>query len=384
MSAAAREGRLFPEFGGLVAPRSDKFVLINGDGRRSVIDGPICQDIAESLAQAAPTPGLQRLAGAHAALGELARWLTTRSVPLTRLDAVRLDGFDTLFLELLGQCNERCVHCYADSAPTVTDALDRATVMSVIEQAAELGFRRIQLTGGDPLLCDFLPEAVAHARACGISQIEIYTNGLALGDALLDRLAPHAPSFAFSMYSLDPDEHDRMTRTPGSQRRTLAAIDRVVARKLPLRVSIIMIEQRGDLQALIDHLHARGVASVAWTRTFSVGRGVEHAEASRALDITVETSDGGAHRGDHPASDSAEPARHGKLCVTYAGDVVPCIFQRQARLGNVRDGRLIDLLSTSDPAPRRGLPIAEEARQRLQCASCRLTEIGLGLVGGAA
>ena len=166
MSTAAGAGRLFPATGGLVARRSSAFVLINRAGQRAVVDGPICAEIEASLAQSAPTPGLQRLAPAHAALGELAAWLATPSVPLTRLDVVRLDGFDTLFLELLGRCNERCVHCYADSAPSVEAALDRATVMSVLDQAAQLGFRRVQLTGGDPAAVR-VPARRRRARARG-------------------------------------------------------------------------------------------------------------------------------------------------------------------------------------------------------------------------
>jgi hypothetical protein len=219
-----RNGVLFPSVAAMVARDEEGFVLISGSGARSHVRGRICADIEDSLALGAATPGLARLALAHPALGELAAWLATPAVPLTRYNAVRLDGFDTLFLELLGRCNERCVHCYADSAPSVTGALDRDLVLAVIDEAAAAGFRRVQFTGGDPLLCEFLPEAVAHAAARGVAHIEIFTNGLALTPELLDQLAPHRPTFAFSFYSTDPQAHDRVTRTPGSHRRTLAAI----------------------------------------------------------------------------------------------------------------------------------------------------------------
>ncbi|HTE18377.1 MAG TPA: radical SAM protein, partial [Armatimonadota bacterium] len=180
-----RSGALFPSVAALVARDGEGFVLISGSGARSHVRGRICADIEDSLARGAATPRLSRLALAHPALGELVAWLATPAVPLTRYNAVRLDGFDTLFLELLGRCNERCVHCYADSAPEVTGALDRDSVLAVIDQAAAAGFRRIQFTGGDPLLCEFLPEAVAHAAARGVPHIEIFTNGLALTPGLL-------------------------------------------------------------------------------------------------------------------------------------------------------------------------------------------------------
>jgi MoaA/NifB/PqqE/SkfB family radical SAM enzyme len=373
-------GRLFPRVPALVAPEGDGFLLIAGAGWRSQVRGPICRDIEESLESGAATPGLTRLAAAHPVLLELAGWLGTPAVPLTREGAVRLDGFDTLFLELLGRCNEKCVHCYADSAPTVSDALPRDVVMSIIAQAAAAGFRRVQFTGGDPLLCDFLPEAVARAAELGIAHREIYTNGLALSDSLADALAPSRPSFAFSFYSLDPDVHDGVTRTPGSHRRTLAAIDRVVARGLRCRVAVVVMEQNAEgVDELVEFLRARGVEHVSWSRTFAVGRGAEVATSHASGSVTAR-----AERGGHGAP--GERAGLGKLCVTYTGDVVPCIFQRKSVLGNVKSGRpLAELVAAG--AQRRTLEVVtdwdpEEARRRLQCASCRLTDLALDWLGG--
>jgi radical SAM protein with 4Fe4S-binding SPASM domain len=76
-------------------------------------------------------------------------------------------------------------------------------------------------------------------------------------------------------------------------------------------------------------------------------------------------------------------AGHGKLCVTYTGDVVPCIFQRDAVLGNVRAGGMLSGLVAGARAraeARRGLPMATDAARRLQCASCRLTGAALGFL----
>lgn len=375
-----RSGVLFPSVSAMVARDDEGFVLISGSGARSHVRGRICADIEDSLALGAATPGLARLALAHPALGELAAWLTTPAVPLSRYNAVRLDGFDTLFLELLGRCNERCVHCYADSAPSVTGALDRDLVLAVIDQAAAEGFRRIQFTGGDPLLCGFLPEVVAHAAARGVPHIEIFTNGLALTPELLDQIVPHRPTFAFSFYSTDPQAHDRVTRTPGSHRRTLAAIDRAVARGLTTRAAVVVLEPSTDVDAVVALLRAHGVGMVSWTRTYAVGRGTEIAGAgvagARAGASGPQTVEGGGHTAPGGAG-------RGKLCVTYTGDVVPCIFQRDNVLGNVRSGGTLSGIVAGARAraeARRGLPIAADAARRLQCASCRLTDAALGFL----
>lgn len=376
----AAPGRVFPRYAALAARETDGYLLVSRSGRRSKVSGPIVRAIDESLEAGAATAELSRLAQAHPALADLVAWLGSPAVPLTRRDVVRLDGFDTLFLELLGRCNEKCVHCYADSSPTVGDALEKELVLSVIEQAAEAGFRRIQFTGGDPLLCDFLPEAVARATEVGIKHREIYTNGLALHDSLVAELAPSRPSFAFSFYSIDPEVHDRITRTPGSQKRTLAAIDRVVAKGLNCRAAVVVMEENSErVEELVEFLRARGVGSVSWSRTFAVGRGTDVATAgtgSAAEEIKVATAEAGGH-----TAPSGERAGMGKLCVTYTGDLVPCIFQRSSVLGNVRRGTLLELLEAN--GARRGLPMAsDDSRTRLQCASCRLTDMALDYLGG--
>jgi MoaA/NifB/PqqE/SkfB family radical SAM enzyme len=378
--SAAGIGRVFPRIPALVAREEDGFLLAAASGLRSHVRGPLCRDIEESLVAGAPTSSLVRLSAAHPTLSELTTWLTTPSVPLTREGVVRQDGFDTLFVELLGRCNERCVHCYADSAPTVTDALERDTVLSLIDQASRMGFSNIQFTGGDPLLCGFLPEAVAHAADRGIANREIYTNGLALTEQLLAALTPSRPSFAFSIYSLDASVHDRITRTPGSHRRTLAAIDRALGRGLRVRAAVVAMDENAEgVDRLIEVLLARGVVNVSWSRVFSVGRGNDVSNATQ-IDVAVDSRSGARVTAGGGHSDPSAGASRGKLCVSYTGDVVPCIFQRQSVLGNVKTGAsLMDMVTGDSPGEKkpRALPVAVDPSRRLQCWSCRLTDLGL-------
>src|SRR6185436_15248550 len=106
------------------------------------------------------------------------------------------------------------------------------------------------------------PDLVARATAFEVR--EIYTNGLALTDELLDKLAPHKPSFAFSYYSHDSTIHDAITRTQGSHRRTRAAISRVVARGLPVRAAMVVLNDNVDgVDATVEDLKSLGVGYVS-------------------------------------------------------------------------------------------------------------------------
>lgn len=323
-------------------------------------DGELATDVA-ALAGGKLSPRLAALAAVNANARAVVDLQSHRWVPLTALDALRLTGFDTLFIELLGTCNERCLHCYAESGPKVRDRLSRTTIEQIIDDGLEAGFQRIQFTGGDPLLCEFLPDLVR--RAAGYRVREIYTNGMLLDDALLDQLAPSTPSFAFSYYSSDPNVHDAITRTPGSHRRTRAAIARTVARGLGARVAVVVMNENvATIDETVEDLRSIGVESISLAGRKSVGRGSLFGWQPKAVPEGVSAG----HRADGSESD-------GKLAVTYTGQVVPCIFNRSRVLGHVDDQvRLRDVLANLALTP--GEPADDSA---LSCGSCRITDFAL-------
>lgn len=301
---------------------------------------------------------LERLQDAPGPVGELARALQTS--PRERSQLGRLlapEGFGLLFLELTGRCNERCEHCYASSSPEVGEALESQEISVLLSEAKELGFTQVQLTGGDPLLSPHLLEAARRVRQLGM-ELEVYTNGLAFRADLGAELADLGAKMALSFYSHDPATHDAITRTPGSQERTLRAI--LLARELGIqvRVSIIATARNGDdVEMTRRYLVDRGVQpeAIRASRELSVGRGSFRPEQR-------EFSWGAAH--------GVAQRRLGKLCVTYQGLVVPCIFDRQTVLGDIRRAKLADILARevdSLSCPRRLHGVTEE----LSCSDCR-------------
>ncbi len=309
----------------------------------------------------------------HRALAAVARQGGGRPwVPLTAYGSGSV-----LFLEVVGRCNERCVHCYADSAPEVTAALDRETCLRVVGEGAALGFERLQLTGGDPLLCAFLPDLAAAGREAGFRRIEVYTNGLALGPERMDSLARHDVSFAFSFYSYDAATHDAITRVPGSQVRTRTAIEAAVQRGLEVRAAIVGVEANlGHVEETRALLLSLGVpaSAISFDRVRHVGRGRGH-------DAIVPAESGGGHA--QASAEGAGPSWPGKLCVSYTGQVYPCIFARSRALGDVGHeslGAIVlrarAVMSGSSPSPGRGLHLLAMS-DRLACLDCRLTTLAL-------
>jgi len=301
-------------------------------------------------------------------VGQLRRQLEKRALqPLTRESVLRGSGWQQLFVELTGQCNERCVHCYAESSPTRADALEWAEIRSVLEDAKDLGFGLVQLTGGDPLVSPYCIRAVELAKEIGIPSVEIYTNGLALRGDTYERLRELAPRFAFSLYSHDAEVHDAITRTPGSHARTLRAMRRAMEDDLKIRVGVISMElNRGHTSQTYGFLRALGLSeeSIRFDRMRAVGRGTP-------MQLDAGSEPLGATGGvESPAARDFG----GSAAVAYDGTVYPCIFSRHLPLGSIRETGLKAILTCPVPvAPRtRSLPMASSRwQEKLSCWQCQ-------------
>jgi len=310
--------------------------------------------------------------------------------PLTRAALLRGDGYGQLFVELTARCNERCTHCYAESSPERTEALSESVVRSALEDAAELGFASVQLTGGDPLVSELCVPAAAYAAELGIANVEVYTNGLALLGRTYEQLAALGARFACSFYSHDAATHDAITRTPGSHRRTPAAITRPAADGLQVRASVIVMDaNRDDLASTIAVLRAAGVAEHAIGADVqrSVGRGLMTIRPKDAHLSELLPSAGAGHRAQPSSDPQPAPDLSGRAAVSYDGTVFPCIFSRAFPLGRLPERRLAEVLRDETPlgVDLEHLSREYSARQAQQaCWDCRLraTVLGMQTKGG--
>lgn len=339
-------------------------------GRATAAEGVFAEELAQFLRGGAPGPVLSRVGAAHPALALARAVREAARLPLTRAAALRLEGFDTLFVELTAHCNQRCVHCYAGASPEGEARLDRGLLDGALDDARALGFRRVQLTGGEPLSRPDLPEIVAATRARGFELCEVYTNGTLLDAGLLARLAPERPAFAVSLYSHEPATHDAITGLPGSHAATLAAIGRVVAAGLAVRGAMVVMERNAaHVQATMELLRSLGVERRSASATHEVGRG--------------RLFEGGFTPPEAPCT-ADEPRAHGTLRIAADGAVYPCIFNRTDLLGSLRERSLRRIVEEPPPSPAAESPdldFVAQAPARLQCATCRATSWVLQLAG---
>ena len=128
------------------------------------------------------------------------------------------EGLLSLELEFTRKCNLRCVYCYASAGGPLDGELTLDELVCVLEQARQLGVKKIVLLGGgEPFLSPHVKEVIRHIYSLGLSQA-VFTNGALLTRELCRFLSDHRVKVAVKHNSLRPDIQDALAGVVGAHR----------------------------------------------------------------------------------------------------------------------------------------------------------------------
>ena len=135
-------------------------------------------------------------------------------------------------------CNLACSYCLTESSPrSDRRELTAEQMIAVAEQAKDLGFTALGITGGEPFLLPWLPDAVLE-MVRHLPLVLLNNGTLFVGDRL-ERAAKLAhPDIALQI-SLDshlPDLND-MARGPDNFAKVVESVPRLVARGVRVRIA---------------------------------------------------------------------------------------------------------------------------------------------------
>lgn len=158
-----------------------------------------------------------------------------------------------LRISVMDRCNFRCPYCMPESTYhehfSFLDNNQRLSfeeIERLARLAAQLGVRKLRLTGGEPLLRPQLPELIERlTRIEGIEDLAMTTNGVLLGrhaqalkEAGLDRIT-------VSLDTLDPAVFHRMSGGRGQLAPVLDSIAQANAVEFPGGIKLNTVVQRG-------------------------------------------------------------------------------------------------------------------------------------------
>lgn len=121
-----------------------------------------------------------------------------------------------LRISVTDACNLRCSYCMPEGEPKgcpCRQTMKPDEIVEIASAAAELGVKKLRITGGEPLVLDGLPELVEKLAAIdGIEDISLTTNATLLAP-LADRLYQAGiHRINISLDTLDPAKYTQMTR----------------------------------------------------------------------------------------------------------------------------------------------------------------------------
>lgn len=296
-----------------------------------------------------------------------------------------LPNLDFLWVEVTSCCNLRCVHCYAEAVGKAGKDLSDEALKKMIDEAAALGCRKIQFTGGEPVLRDNLQELVEHAKTKGFTSIEIFTNGTLLTEPLIQFFSKERISVAVSIYSYKPETHDSITGMPGSFERTLTNLKLLLAYEVSTRCALVALKQNeNDLKRTSHFLSQIGVLTGPPDPVRPSGRGKKlknWPEKYRLFSMQTRPT-------FSVSRTSCEKNRHwnscwfGKAAVTSRGDVLPCVFARDQIAGNIKQKNLSEIIKGEKMLHFWGLTkdhieVCKDCEYRYVCEDCRPWAYGI-------
>ncbi len=142
---------------------------------------------------------------------------------------------DCLSVEVTTHCNSCCSHCFVRARGPRRSSLSPGLVETLLREGYEIGYRRLHVTGGEPLLWDGLLGVFDYAFALGYQSVFLNTNGTLLTSKVSRKLAAYN-GLAISVSIQGPKRlHDRV-RGKGSYDKALKGANNALNAGLPLYV----------------------------------------------------------------------------------------------------------------------------------------------------
>jgi len=145
------------------------------------------------------------------------------------------------------QCNLTCAHCYRDARECPDpQELTTAEGVKLIGEIADVGFRVLILSGGEPLMRADLSELVVAAKERGLRPV-LGSNGTLIAESTAAGLRDSGLARAgISLDSTDPNYHNALRGSPTAWQDAVAGMKACRAVGLPFQINTTVTRQNQD------------------------------------------------------------------------------------------------------------------------------------------
>lgn len=134
-----------------------------------------------------------------------------------------LDSFgrsiEYLRISVTDRCDLRCTYCMpAEGVPSMlhSEVLSYEEILRIVRLTAELGVKKVRLTGGEPLVRKGLSSLISRIKEIdGIEKVALTTNGMLLSENLPELISAGVDGVNISIDAVNEDVFEQITRRTG-------------------------------------------------------------------------------------------------------------------------------------------------------------------------
>jgi len=182
-------------------------------------------------------------------------------------------------ISVTDRCNLRCRYCMPNGVDCVpmSEILTFEEITEVCSVAAELGIKKIRLTGGEPLVrrgCEELIKMIKHID--GIEHVSITTNGILLNEKLDKLIDAGLDGANISLDTLDSEKYKNITGFYGLEE-VISAIENSYNKGLKVKINTVILEENIDeYKNIIMFAKDKNIA-VRFIEMMPIGEGIKFA-----------------------------------------------------------------------------------------------------------
>lgn len=164
---------------------------------------------------------------------------------------------DYLRVSVTDSCNLRCIYCMEEKNNIFLKNDEKLTddeIYRVIKESANLGIKKIRITGGEPLVRPGVANLINRINDIpGIEEIYLTTNGILLADMIENLAESGLKGVNISLDSLKEDRFKQLTRV-GKLNKVLEAIDKSVSLGVKVKINTVIVNDI-NIDEVIDFVN---------------------------------------------------------------------------------------------------------------------------------
>ncbi|MFZ5867136.1 MAG: radical SAM protein [Thermodesulfobacteriota bacterium] len=143
-------------------------------------------------------------------------------------------------LEITARCNNKCRHCYinlpAEDPQAKSEELTLNEILSIAQQACDMGAFWCLITGGEPLLRSDFPDIYLGLKRKGFL-ISIFTNATLIQDRHVELFKQYPPrNMEVTVYGVTQATYETVTRREGSFGAFQRGLQRLLDNRVPVHL----------------------------------------------------------------------------------------------------------------------------------------------------